>query len=97
MQYPRGAERGPVKIDGIEEGDTLSIDFENGIVIHEGNEYHFPALPKEVLAILEDGGLILHMRKKLCKVRCCNSCLGSSRQDRFQLLRNFGHISIPDY
>jgi hypothetical protein len=36
-------------------------------VNQEGNEYHFPALPKEVLAILEDGGLISHVRKELAK------------------------------
>jgi hypothetical protein len=36
-------------------------------VTHEGNEYHFPALPVEVLAILEDGGLIPHVRKELGK------------------------------
>jgi len=47
---------------------TPEIDFENGIVVHEGNEYHFPALPAEVLAILEDGGLIPHVRKELGKV-----------------------------
>jgi len=28
---------------------------QNGIVRHEGNEYHFPSLLEEVLAILEDG------------------------------------------
>jgi 3-isopropylmalate/(R)-2-methylmalate dehydratase small subunit len=54
-------------IDGIEKDDTVRIDFENGIVIHGGNEYRFPALPKEVLAILEDGGLIPHVRKELGK------------------------------
>jgi len=54
-------------IDGIEKGDSVKVDFENGIVIHEGNKYHFPALPKEVLAILEDGGLIPHVRKELGK------------------------------
>jgi len=54
-------------IDGIKKGDTVGIDFENGIVTHEGNEYHFPALPAEVLAILEDGGLIPHVRKALGK------------------------------
>jgi len=54
-------------IDAMKKGDTLSIDFEKGIVKHEGNEYHFPALPKEVLAILEDGGLIPHVRKALGK------------------------------
>ena len=54
-------------IDAIEKGDTVKIDFKKGIVIHEGNEYHFPALPAEVLAILEDGGLIPHVRKELGK------------------------------
>ncbi|MCK4356128.1 3-isopropylmalate dehydratase, partial [Candidatus Bipolaricaulota bacterium] len=53
--------------DTMEKGDTLSIDFENGIVTHEGNTYHFPALPVEVLAILQDGGLIPHVRKELGK------------------------------
>ena len=54
-------------IDGIKKDDIVGIDFENGTVTHEGNEYHFPALPKEVLAILEDGGLIPHVRKELGK------------------------------
>jgi len=54
-------------IDEIRKDDTVKIDFENGVITHEGNEYHFPALPKEVLAILEDGGLIPHVRKELGK------------------------------
>ena len=54
-------------IDAMDKGDTLSIDFENGVVTHEGSTYHFPALPAEVLAILEDGGLIPHVRKALGK------------------------------
>ncbi len=54
-------------IDEMKKDDSVKIDFENGIVIHEGKEYHFPALPKEVLAILEDGGLIPHVRKALGK------------------------------
>jgi len=54
-------------IDAIEKDDTVSIDFEKGIVAHEGNTYHFPALPVEVLSILEDGGLIPHVRKELGK------------------------------
>jgi len=52
-------------IDAMDKGDTLSIDFEKGVVLHEGNEHHFPALPREVLSILEDGGLIPHVRKQL--------------------------------
>ena len=54
-------------IDAMKKDDTLSINFENGIVTHEGNTYHFPALPVEVLAILQDGGLIPHVRKELGK------------------------------
>jgi 3-isopropylmalate/(R)-2-methylmalate dehydratase small subunit len=54
-------------IDEIKKDDIVGIDFENGTVTHEGNEYHFPALPKEVLAILQDGGLIPHVRKELGK------------------------------
>jgi 3-isopropylmalate/(R)-2-methylmalate dehydratase small subunit len=54
-------------IDEIKKDDTVKIDFEKGIVIHESNEYHFPALPAEVLDILEDGGLIPHVRKELGK------------------------------
>ena len=53
--------------DPIKKGDTVGIDFEKGVVIHEGREYHFPALPKEVLAILNDGGLIPHVKKLLGK------------------------------
>jgi len=49
----------------MKKDDTVSIDFEDGIVHHEGNAYHFPALPREVLAILKDGGLIPHVRKAL--------------------------------
>jgi len=50
-----------------QKGDTIGIDFEKGVVIHDGREYHFPALPKEVLAILNDGGLIPHVKKLLGK------------------------------
>ena len=54
-------------IDAMEKGDPVAIDFENGVVTNEGNEHHFPALPVEVLAILQDGGLIPHVRKALGK------------------------------
>ena len=50
---------------GIEKDDIVEIDFEAGIVRHDSKEYRFPALPPEVLAILEDGGLIPHVRKAL--------------------------------
>jgi len=51
----------------MKKGDPVAIDFENGVVTHEGNTYHFPALPVEVLSILKDGGLIPHVKKVLAK------------------------------
>jgi len=51
--------------DKIAMGDEVGIDFEQGTLNHSGAEYRFPALPPEVLAILEDGGLIPHVKKVL--------------------------------
>ena len=53
--------------DMIRKGDTGQIGFEKGVVIHQGRQYQFPALPKEVLAIVNDGGLIPHVKKALGK------------------------------
>lgn len=52
-------------IDDIQMNDKVDIDFAKGIVTHNGKEYGFPALPPEVLAILEAGGLVAYTRKKL--------------------------------
>jgi 3-isopropylmalate/(R)-2-methylmalate dehydratase small subunit len=49
----------------IEKGDAVEVDFEAGVVIHNAAEHRFPPLPPEVLAILEDGGLIPHVKKVL--------------------------------
>ena len=49
----------------IAKGDTVDIDFAAGLVTHQGKEYRFPALPPEVLGILEAGGLIPHARARL--------------------------------
>ena len=51
--------------DEIETGDEVDIDFGGGVVEHEGKAHSFPPLPPEVLAILEDGGLIPHVKKVL--------------------------------
>ena len=59
-------------IDSMQRSDSVLIDFENGIVRHKGNAYHFPALPKEILGILEDGGLIPHVKKVLGRVQMCD-------------------------
>jgi 3-isopropylmalate/(R)-2-methylmalate dehydratase small subunit len=53
--------------EAIKTGDEIAIDFEAGTVAHAGQTYRFPALPPEVLGILQDGGLIPHVKKVLGK------------------------------
>jgi 3-isopropylmalate/(R)-2-methylmalate dehydratase small subunit len=53
----------------IQKDDRVQIDFEKGTVTHNGKSYSFPALPKEVLAILNDGGLIPHVKKALSSAK----------------------------
>ncbi|MEW5825871.1 MAG: 3-isopropylmalate dehydratase [Candidatus Bipolaricaulota bacterium] len=55
--------------DFVRKDDQIQIDFEKGVVTHNGKGYPFPALPREVLAILNDGGLIPHLKKVLAGSR----------------------------
>ena len=51
----------------IEKGDSISIDTQKG-EIHKGSKvFKFPPLPESVRGIVEDGGLIPHLKKKLGK------------------------------
>ena len=50
----------------INDGDLISIDLAGGeITTSEGEKFIFPPLPKSVMEIMDDGGLIPHIRKKL--------------------------------
>jgi 3-isopropylmalate/(R)-2-methylmalate dehydratase small subunit len=44
--------------DDVKEGDELSISFEQGSIIRDGNEYRFHKFPEHVKKIMEVGGLI---------------------------------------
>jgi 3-isopropylmalate/(R)-2-methylmalate dehydratase small subunit len=55
--------------DMVKKSDRVQIDFEKGTVTHNGKSCTFPALPKEVLAILNDGGLIPHVKKALAQTK----------------------------
>ena len=57
----------PQAVEAIQPGDEVAIDLKRGVLIHKGVEYPFPPLPKTVLEILEDGGLIPHLKKALAK------------------------------
>jgi aconitate hydratase/homoaconitate hydratase len=47
------------------DGDPLEVDFINGTVSHRGRLYHGERLPRMMTAIMRNGGLIPHVRKRL--------------------------------
>lgn len=51
--------------DKIDEGDILKLNLEKGILINETKEikFEFPPLPKVMMRILNDGGLVNHIKK----------------------------------
>lgn len=53
--------------DECKKGDELELDEEKGVIknLNTGKEYTYPAYPKEILEIIEDGGLVEHTKKKL--------------------------------
>lgn len=52
-------------VDSVQNGDEVTIDFESGTVTTPGGVYSFPPLAPSVLEILEAGGLVPHVKKKL--------------------------------
>ncbi len=52
-------------VDTVETGDEITIDFEAGTVTTPGGQYTFPPLAPSVMEILDAGGLVPHVRKKL--------------------------------
>ena len=51
--------------DKLDVGDELEVDLETGILkdLTKGIELKFPALPKAMTRILNDGGLVEHIKK----------------------------------
>jgi 3-isopropylmalate/(R)-2-methylmalate dehydratase small subunit len=49
----------------FQSGEEISIDLQNGKISTQHGLYAFPPLPKEIVAIFNDGGLIPHVRKQL--------------------------------
>jgi 3-isopropylmalate/(R)-2-methylmalate dehydratase small subunit len=52
-------------VDSVESGDEITIDFASGTVTTPGGEYTFPPLAPSVMEILDVGGLVPHVKKKL--------------------------------
>ena len=54
------------EVDRISKGDVLSIDFVGGLVHNEtkGETYPCSTLPPHILALVQEGGLIAHLKKQ---------------------------------
>jgi len=55
----------PKAVKAYSDGDTVSLDVENGMIKINNEPFSFPRLPKEILAIRDAGGLLPYARKKL--------------------------------
>ena len=55
------------KVESISEGDKLDIALDKGLIknVSTGEEIAFPALPPAMLELLQGGGLIEYVKKKL--------------------------------
>lgn len=51
--------------DKVKTGDTITVDMENSTVTTSAGTFPFPPLDPSVMAILEEGGLIPMVKKKL--------------------------------
>ena len=54
-----------VTCDAVESIETITIDFVDGTVVVPSRIYRFPAMPPEILQILDAGGLISYVRNQL--------------------------------
>jgi 3-isopropylmalate/(R)-2-methylmalate dehydratase small subunit len=59
----------PAAVDAYQAGDALSLDLAAGQVTVGDRAFSFPALPAEMLAIRDAGGLLPYARKKLKETR----------------------------
>jgi len=55
----------PDAVKKYKNGDKLEINLENGLIKINSEEFSFPKLPKEIIAIQEAGGLLPYTRSKL--------------------------------
>jgi len=59
----------PAAVDGIKDGDRVSVDLAAGTITNrsDGAVFTFEPLPDFLRAILDDGGLVPHLRRTLAK------------------------------
>ncbi|HOO63713.1 MAG TPA: 3-isopropylmalate dehydratase [Synergistaceae bacterium] len=55
----------PEAVDAIQAGEEVTVDFDTSKVVTSKGEFSFPPYPDFVKGLIEDGGLIPHVRKSL--------------------------------
>lgn len=55
----------PEAVEAAQNGDTIEVDVERNVIRLGGREFPFPPLSSTALGIINDGGLVQHIRKKL--------------------------------
>jgi len=55
----------PEAVDAVHAGDTIRIDFQQGVIHTHSGDFRFLPLPESVLGILQAGGLVPYTQKKL--------------------------------
>jgi len=55
----------PEAVAALNHGDTVEIDLDAGIIRCDAGEFTFPPFAPSIQAILADGGLIPHLKKRL--------------------------------
>ena len=53
----------PDAVEAIQAGDTVAIELEAGYLTVKGQRFEFPPYPEFVLNLIQDGGLIAHIRR----------------------------------
>ncbi len=54
----------PELVDSVSTGDTIEILLEKGEIIKDGQTFRFKPMPKFLMTILQDGGLVEHYKKR---------------------------------
>jgi 3-isopropylmalate/(R)-2-methylmalate dehydratase small subunit len=60
----------PAAVRAFKPGDEVSLNPEGGVITIAGNDFEFPSLPPEILAIRDAGGLLPYTRARLKTRRC---------------------------
>lgn len=62
----------PEAVEAIKNKEIVHIDFDKGLITCQAGKFNFPPLPEFVLHIIEDGGLIPHIKRKLAAEKKIN-------------------------